>query len=117
MKHIPVLLALLGLFLLPGCGVIYKVNIAQGNKFEQKDLKDLRPGLTPSQVMSILGTPAVKDPFHQNRWDYVYYYKNYRTGTTETRELTLFFENGRLARMEGDTLPEDVLQRTSDSPP
>ncbi len=108
MKQFLSLLAFCGMVFLSGCGVIYKVNVAQGNKFEQKDLKDLRPGLTRQQVMSILGTPAVQDPFHKDRWDYVYYYKNYRSGTTDTRELTLFFENGRLARMEGDTLPEDV---------
>ncbi len=108
MKTLPLTLALIAGMALSGCGVIYKVNIAQGNKFEQKDLQDLRPGLTRNQVLSILGTPAVQDPFQPDRWDYIYYYKDFRSGKTETRELTLFFENGRLARMEGDTLPENV---------
>ncbi len=117
MKQMLAMLSLAGALLLTGCGVIYKVNIAQGNKFEQKDLEDLRPGLTKNQVLSILGTPAVQDPFHADRWDYVYYYKNHRSGTTDTKELTLFFENGRLARMEGDTLPENVRDLSQSASP
>jgi outer membrane protein assembly factor BamE len=35
-------------------------------------LDKLKPGMTPAQVRFILGTPLVVDPFHKDRWDYVY---------------------------------------------
>jgi outer membrane protein assembly factor BamE len=43
----------------------------------------------------------VTDPFHPERWDYIY---NFQPGgkRRQQRRITVVFENDRLARVEGD---------------
>ncbi len=50
----------------------YKMEIQQGNVVNSKMLLQLRPGMTKSQVLYIMGTPLIADSFHSNRWDYFY---------------------------------------------
>jgi outer membrane protein assembly factor BamE (lipoprotein component of BamABCDE complex) len=54
-----------------GCGLIYKQNIQQGNALEQEELDELYIGMNQRQVLFVLGTPSIKDPFQPDRWDYV----------------------------------------------
>lgn len=98
--------------LLAGCGSWsnpidklspYKIDIQQGNAITQEMLAKLKPGMTPSQVRFILGSPLVQDPFHPNRWDYVYRYL--KAGTlTEQRRVTVVFEDDKLKGIEGDVV-------------
>jgi len=88
------------LFLGAGCNIIYKQNIQQGNALEQEDLDQLELGMTKSQVSFLLGTPAVHDPFHYDRWDYISTFSR-RGGEPVRRLVTLEFENDRLAEMTG----------------
>jgi outer membrane protein assembly factor BamE len=62
----------------------------------------LKPGMTRSQVRFVLGTPLVSDPFHPERWDYIYHFR--RGGATEAQShrLTVIFQNDALARIVGD---------------
>ena len=48
--------------------------------------------MTRSQVRFLLGTPLVDDPFHRNRWDYVYYIRVGRQDATFTRWVTIHFD-------------------------
>src|SRR5215475_3026894 len=50
----------------------YRMDVQQGNVVTQEMVEKLKPGMTPSQVRFILGTPLVVDAFHKDRWDYVY---------------------------------------------
>lgn len=88
------------LFLCAGCNIIYKQNIQQGNALEQDDLNQLELGMTKSQVSFLLGTPAIRDPFHQDRWDYLSSFSR-RGGDPVRRLVTLEFENGALVSMTG----------------
>jgi outer membrane protein assembly factor BamE len=88
------------LFLAAGCGLIYKQNIQQGNALEQEDLDQLEIGMTRNQVNFLLGTPAIKDPFNQSRWDYVSTFSR-RGGDPVRRLVTLQFEDDRLVTMTG----------------
>jgi outer membrane protein assembly factor BamE len=83
-----------------GCNIIYKQNIQQGNALEQEDLDQLRPGMSMNQVAYLLGTPAIRDPFHHDRWDYVSSFAR-RGGEPTLRKVTLVFENGALVEMIG----------------
>ena len=85
---------------LGGCNIIYKQNVQQGNAIEQDSLDQLKPGMTMNQVAFLMGTPAVRDPFHQQRWDY-YYSFAIRGGEPLTRLVTLQFENSILAEITG----------------
>ncbi len=57
------------------------------------------------QVRHVMGTPMLVDPFHQQRWDYIYRMRPSR-GETEQRRVALFFEGDQLVRIEGDLRPE-----------
>ena len=81
----------------------YKIDIQQGNVLTQDMVSQLRPGLTKDQVRFILGTPVLMDMFHANRWDYVYSLRDSRTGKTEMKKFSTFFDaDGKLARVSGD---------------
>ena len=88
-----------------GCGIIYRQPVFQGNLLETRSVEQLQVGLSRAQVFSLLGSPPVSDPFHQSRWDYVATERR-RTGDTEIKNLTLWFEGDSLARWEGEYFPE-----------
>src|SRR3989338_447095 len=54
---------------------VYKIDIQQGNIITQEMIDQLRPGMTKRQVIFVMGAPVVRDPFDQDRWDYVYSYQ------------------------------------------
>lgn len=84
----------------------YKIDVQQGNVLTQESIGQLKPGQTRDQVRFLLGTPLITDIFHQHRWDYVYRYRNGRTGEVESRRLAVFFgADDRLQRLEGDVAP------------
>jgi outer membrane protein assembly factor BamE len=106
------LAAALAAVLPSGCGYVpripgvtpYRIEIQQGNYVSQEMMAQLKPGMTKEQVRFILGTPMVTDIFHSDRWDYVYW-REAPNGARETRKLTLLFEQGALARVDGDVVP------------
>ena len=102
---------------LNGCSVDryfleYRVNVQQGNVVEQKQIIQLRPAMTRDQVRYVLGTPLLQDPFHANRWDYVYRYEDGATGQVTMRNISIYFNAaGQLERVGGDVAagqPADV---------
>ena len=100
-------LTALGLFstlLLSGCGIIYKVDVYQGNLLDERNVAQLKTGMSKRQVLSLLGTPAVRDPFHSERWDYVAT-QSQRGSETEVKNLSLVFDGDTLASIEGDYFP------------
>ena len=88
-----------------GCGIIYKQPIYQGNLIKQSAVEQLQPGLSKQQVSALLGTPSVPDPFHAQRWDYTSTQRVDRLAHTEIKNFTVFFENDRVTRWEGDYFP------------
>ncbi len=83
-----------------GCNLIYKQNIQQGNAIEQDDLDELYIGMNQRQVLFVLGTPSVKDPFHDDRWDYVQTFSR-RGNPMVQRTITLRFEDDLLTEIGG----------------
>jgi len=79
----------------------HRPDLTQGNAIKQSDLAKLRPGMNKAKVVEIIGSPTLLDPFHAERWDYIYRYIPGR-GQAEQSRLSLFF-NG------------DILQRIDDS--
>jgi len=97
-------LVLMALLPLAGCGLIYKQNIQQGNALEQDELDELYIGMNQRQVLFVLGTPSVRDPFQPDRWDYVQTFSR-RGGEMVQRTVTLRFEDGLLAQIQGQEDP------------
>lgn len=102
-KLLPVVLVAL---LTAGCGVVYRQPIYQGNLLEKAAVDQLQAGMDKQQVVLLLGTPSVADPYHQDRWDYTATQRVGRMAKTETKNLTLWFEGDRLTRWDGDYFPE-----------
>jgi outer membrane protein assembly factor BamE len=79
----------------------YKPEIQQGNFVSQEMVSQLKPGMSKEQVRFVMGTPLLTDIFHADRWDYVYWRES-PSGKREQRRLAVYFEDGRLARVDGD---------------
>ena len=86
-----VLLMIFALAMSSGC--VYRPSIAQGNLVKEEDLAQLEVGMTRTQVRFLLGTPMIDDPFHAQRWDYVYYLKIGREQAVAKRWVSVFFED------------------------
>jgi outer membrane protein assembly factor BamE len=82
------------------CKLLYKQNVQQGNAHEQEDLDQVELGMSKKQVAYLLGTPAIIDPFHQDRWDYISMLSR-RGGEPVRRLVTLTFENDALVATDG----------------
>ena len=104
MRKAPAVL-LLAALLLSGCNLIYKQPLFQGNLLDKQNVEQLKPGMTRDQVVSLVGTPPLADPFHADRWDYVATERRDH-GDTQVKNLSLWFEGDTLARMEGEYFPE-----------
>ena len=81
---------------------VYRANISQGNLVKEDDLEKVAVDMTRSQVRFLLGTPMVDDPFHRDRWDYVYYLKIGRQDAGFKRWVTIHFENGVVSKIVKD---------------
>ena len=100
-------LSIVTLTLLAGnVACVYRVDVQQGNKLEDKNIESLSVGMTRSQVRFLLGTPVVADPFHNDRWDYVYYFRKGRSNTPERRWLIVWFEGDSVSKIEKDVPPQ-----------
>jgi len=91
MKHIKHLTILFLVLLTQAC--VYQANLAQGNFVDKEDLDQVEIGMTRNQVRFLLGTPMIDDPFHENRWDYIYYLKIGREKAILKTWVSIFFEN------------------------
>ena len=97
-----------------GCGILYKQPIYQGNLIEKSNADQLAVGQSRQQVAVLLGTPSIVDPFHAQRWDYTAAERTNRRGTTEVKNLTVFFEGDVVSRWEGEYFPENDVQLSKD---
>jgi outer membrane protein assembly factor BamE len=97
--------------LLAGCMLVpHKIDIQQGNYVDQAMVAKLKPEMTRSQVRFILGTPLIADPFHSNRWDYVYLTGKANNVHTQ-HKITVVFDGDKLKHVEGDIVPADTLSQ------
>ena len=85
---------------------VYKIGIAQGNIITQEMVDQLRPGMTKRQVIFVMGTPLVRDPYHQDRWDYIYNFQP-GGGVRGQERVSVFFMDDELVSFTGDFVPTD----------
>ena len=107
--------------LLAGCNYswipfTYRQDIHQGNVVTQEMVDQLRPGMTQRQVAYVMGAPLLVDPFHEERWDYLY--SNQPGNDVRVQKnVTLIFKGDQLAQLQGDfrpgTLPSIELKKDS----
>ena len=94
---------LIAFLLLTGCSllphVLFKIDVQQGNVVTEEMLEKLKPGMTKSQVLFVLGSPLIMDAFRDNRWDYVYLFRKHGD-LVEQKRVTLFFTDETLTNIE-----------------
>jgi len=84
----------------------YEVVISQGNLVDQEMMDKLEVGMTESQVKFVMGSPLISDTFYPNRWDY-FTSVTQGTKTYTEQKITLYFEDSKLARWEGNLILEN----------
>jgi len=83
----------------------YRIDILQGNVVTSEQAALLKPGMSRTQVRDLLGSPMLADPFHANRWDYVFVFQ--RPGQPAiSRSLITTFDGETLS---GVQIPDGEL--------
>ena len=82
-------------------GCVYRIDIPQGNFVEQKQIAQLRAGMTREQVAFVLGSPMVQDAFDSAQWHYVYYLRE-GWKDPQSKVLTAHFDGDKLVSLSGD---------------
>ena len=119
MLRLPVVLfGLLATLALGGCeslqrtdslfGLItpYRIDVVQGNAITKEQAAQIKPGLSRLQVKDILGTPLITDPFHAQRWDYLFTLRRPNTDV-QRRSVVVFFEGDVVKSIEAGELPSE----------
>ena len=85
----------------------YRADVHQGNLVTSEMVTQLEKGMTQAQTQFLLGIPLVRDQFHPNRWDYVYYLLR-GNNERQLRRLTVFFDDeGRVDHWNSDPMPDE----------
>jgi outer membrane protein assembly factor BamE len=93
------LICSLMLLLLTSCSIISKPQIEQGNIITPEMISQLHPGMTPPQVIDVMGSPVLANILTPNRLEYVYTFQNTSGKRTESR-VSCLFQNGRLKAIQ-----------------
>jgi len=84
----------------------YRIDIVQGNVVTKEQAAQLKPGLTRTQVREIMGTPLLADPFHANRWDYLFTLRR-PNAEPQRRSVVITFENDVVKTVDAPELPSE----------
>ena len=77
----------------------HRLDLQQGNTIKLEQLEAIEVGMTKAEVRKIMGSPMLSDPFHAQRWDYIYRFIPNK-GFERKSLLTLYFEDDLLARID-----------------
>lgn len=73
--------------------------VQQGNLLPQNKIERLHVGMSKNDVAVLMGTSLLSPTFNNNRWDYAYTWRK-GSGSLLIRNLSLYFANERLIRIE-----------------
>jgi outer membrane protein assembly factor BamE len=120
-RSLPLSASLLAAFALGGCssfnepaslkGFIafiapYRPDVVQGNVVTTEQIALVKPGMSRAQVKEVLGSPLITDPFHGDRWDYVFTLR--RQGfDDQQRSFVVLFEKDQVLKIDAPTLPSE----------
>ena len=84
----------------------YRIDIVQGNAVTREQIGLVKPGSTRLQVRDALGTPLLADPFHSNRWDYIFTLR--RPGAEpQRRSVVVEFDGDIVKSINAPELPSE----------
>jgi outer membrane protein assembly factor BamE len=77
----------------------HRLDLQQGNTIKLEQVESLEIGMSMAEVRKIMGSPMLSDPFHSQRWDYIYRFIPNK-GFERKSLLTLYFENDLLVKID-----------------
>jgi outer membrane protein assembly factor BamE len=77
----------------------HRLDINEGNTVKLEQVEALQIGMNKNQVRKIMGEPMLADPFHQDRWDYIYRFIPTK-GFERKSLLTLYFKDEQLDKID-----------------
>ena len=84
----------------------YKPDVIQGNVVTTEQISQIKTGMSRSQVKDILGSPLITDPFHADRWDYVFTLR--RQGfDDQQRSFVVLFDKDQVQKIDAPALPSE----------
>lgn len=87
----------------------YRITIVQGNFVSKEAAAKMRAGMTRDEVKAVLGTPLLTDMFHDERWDYVFYFKRGSTAVVQQRDFIVNFQGDHVVSWSGgEDLPSEL---------
>ena len=97
-----------------GCSVndlpfVYKVEVQQGNLLTEDDLDKVEIGMSKRQITYLIGSPNVIDPFHQDRWEYIFTLKPGRGDYKENKVTFVFDKEDKLTKIIGKGVSGDFI--------
>lgn len=96
-KSAPLALLLAGGLIFSGCT---QMAIEQGSYLLKEDVDQIHSGMSRPAVRRALGKPLLQDPFHPDRWDYIYTRVS-EEGEKTYRRFTLRFDSsGEVTEIE-----------------
>ena len=84
----------------------YRIDIVQGNAITKEQAELIKPGMSRLQVRDILGTPLLTDPFHAERWDYLFTLRRPNT-PLQRRSVVVTFDGDAVKGIEAGDLPSE----------
>lgn len=82
----------------------YRIDLPQGNYVTREMVDRVQPGMPREQVRAVLGTPLLSPVFRDDRWVYVFSYKQ-PSGRVEQRKVVVRFRGEQVESIEADELP------------
>jgi outer membrane protein assembly factor BamE len=87
----------------------YRITVVQGNFVSAEMAAQMKVGMSRAEVKQVLGTPLLTDLFHNNRWDYIFYFRRGSRQIVEQRDFIVNFESDRVASWTGgEDLPSNL---------
>ncbi len=84
----------------------YRIDIVQGNAITKEQAAQIKPGMSRLQVRDILGTPLLTDPFHAQRWDYLFTLRRPNT-PLQRRSVIVNFDGDVVKDIVAGDLPSE----------
>lgn len=110
--HFRILTVLLSFIFISACSIpqVYKLTVQQGNIVTQDMLDELKVGMTKRQVAYVMGTPLIRSPYQQERWDYIYTLER-RDKVVKDYQVTVFFKDDIYTHFEGEVPQEEKPEK------
>ena len=101
--HFTAVTLIFSAFMLTACTdwlpTAHRLDLEQGNNIKREQIEKIEIGMSKNEVRRIMGLPMISDPFHNQRWDYIYRYLP-KAGFERKSLLTLEFENDILVKID-----------------